>query len=74
MRKPTILHRDIMTIVEEAAQYGNAVNIRTLQSRLEYPAATIKFAVHGLADGRVGAVDGMRLQHVGRGFYELMEA
>lgn len=75
MRKPIAIHKAIIARCEEDAQYGNATHMREFVSalRAEYGAETVKFAVRGLADGRVGAVRSIALRHVGRGFYELVD-
>jgi len=74
-RKPITLHSAIIQITMEAARDGNSVHIHTYIKilRQDYARGAITFAVHGLADGRVGAVNGMGLRHVGRGYYELTE-
>jgi hypothetical protein len=74
-RKPTALHRAIVRQVCDDAQYGNATHINTLIAKLKaaYGTPTVKFAVQGLTDGRVGAVMGLSIRHVGRGFYELID-
>lgn len=80
-QKPvTFEHRSACCAViarcEEDAQYGNATNMRSFIKSLgpKFGAITVKTAVHDLATGKARPVWGMLLQHVGHGFYELVEA